>query len=181
MMSRLTTPAESTLSDATLEQLEPFKLKGKIAPVYLQMGNSDAALSAYLSMETALKSSTLGSAEIETIKLLVSQITGCDYCLSIHHMKATVAGLDDEQKLKIRRRETLDDPRLDAIVKTVARFFEQPGALYDSEMQRLAAAGFSNAEMVDLVLAVSTIAFTNFFNHINKTQSPLPAAPLLTD
>ncbi len=180
-MSRLNTPPDSTLSEATKAQLEPFKLKGKVAPVYLEIGNSDAALSAYLGMETALKQSTLALTEIEAIKLLVSELSGCDYCLSVHHMKATAAGLDDGLKLKIRRQEPLDDPRLHAIVRTVTRFFKKPGALEDAELSLLRGAGFTDAELVDIVLAISTITFTNFFNHINNTRSTLPAAPLLTD
>lgn len=180
-MSRLNTPPSTSFSDATLKQLEPFKLKGAIAPVYNQIGNSETALSAYLVMETALKSSSLSLQEIEAIKLLVSQLTGCDYCLSIHHMKAGIAGLDDDLQAKIRRQDTLDNPRLNAIVKTVSRFFAQPGPLDDDEMAHLRQVGLTDADLVDIVLATSTIAFTNFFNHLNNTQSPLPAAPLLTD
>jgi len=68
-------------------------MSGKIADVYLQFANSEPAIRAYLNMEASLRQSTLSGLEIESIKLLVSQINQCDYCLAIHTMKSRKAGI----------------------------------------------------------------------------------------
>jgi len=177
-MSRLTTPAESTLSAASLLATEPFRFNGKLAPVYLQIGNSEPALNAYLGMETALKKSTLALREVEAIKLLVSELNQCDYCLAIHQVKAGAAGLSDEQKLAIRRGEQLEDTRLNAITSTVRTFFSQPGPTSDEQFEALQRVGLTDAELVDMALVAATIFFTNVFNHLNKSAlvgKPAPA------
>jgi len=40
-------------------------------------------------------------------------------------------------------------------------------------------AGLNDETLVDLTMAISTIFFTNITNHINDSQSQLPAAPAL--
>ena len=176
-MSFLDEVSESNLSAETLAKLEPFRLKGAISGVYLQIANSEAALRAYLDMENALKASSLSLREIEAIKLLVSQLNQCDYCLSVHHMKASVAGLTDSEKRSIRLGLPIDDIRLDPLLNMVRNFFRAPGPVSKDDLLALRSAGFSDGELVDISMAVATIFFTNVFNHINNTVSALPAAP----
>ncbi|MBX2881105.1 MAG: carboxymuconolactone decarboxylase family protein [Granulosicoccus sp.] len=186
-MTRLTTLSESTLSDSSLTAAEAYRLQGKLAPVYLQIANSEHAFNAYLGMETALKKSTLSLREIEAIKLLVSELNRCDYCLSVHQLKAGAAGLSDAQKLAVRRGdsrtallENLEgDTRLTTIVCVVRQFFTLPGALTDEQFAELKSVGLSDAELVDIALVAATIFFTNIFNHLNNTQSTLKPAPAL--
>jgi len=178
-MSRLNIAPEQKLDEVTAGNLDPFRLKGQIAEVYLQIANSEPALNAYLAMETALKASSLSLSEIEAIKLLVSELNQCEYCLSVHHMKATAAGLDDKTKMAIRAGHPTGDNRIDLLVSTVRGFFVKPGPVSDEMLTRLKAAGFSDGELVDLSLVAATIFFTNIFNHLNNTISTLPAAPNL--
>lgn len=180
-MARLTTIPEDDLSPLSDAALKPVRIKGQLSSVYLEIANSQAALNAYLAMEKALKSSSLSGQEIEAIKLLVSEKNQCDYCLSVHNFKAGAAGLDENQKLAIRRGESIGQLRIDSIVATVQTFFDKPGPLSESQMESLRTAGFTDGELVDIALAVSTIFFTNIFNHVNDTQSSLPAAPGLSD
>lgn len=186
-MTRLDTRPESSLSNTSLLAAEDYRLQGKLAPVYLQIANSEGAFNAYLGMETALKNSSLSLLEIEAIKILVSELNACDYCLSVHHMKSRAAGLTDEQQLSIRRgdseKELLDildgDKRLCAIVSTVRQFFTHPGALSDEQFAVLKSVGLSDAELIDMALVAATIFFTNVFNHLNNTTSTLKPAPAL--
>ena len=83
-MARLITCDESSLSKETLEILEPTRINGKLADVYLQFANSEPALAAYMSMEQKLREGSLPDHELEAIKLLVSQLTECDYLSLIH-------------------------------------------------------------------------------------------------
>lgn len=174
IMSRLTTVATERLNATTLAELDPFKMKGEIADVYLQIGNSEPGLLAYLSMENALKASELSLREIEAIKLLVSEINCCDYCLSVHNFKASAAGFSDNEKIAIRRAEPIGDSRVDLVVALVARFFKEPGAVSETDLQALRDAGFSDGDLVDITIAISAIFFTNIFNHVNGTAPTLP-------
>lgn len=176
-MARLNTCAEETLQTQTLEALAPTRIKGALAPVYLQIANSEPALQAYLQMEAALRAGGLSTREVEAIKLAVSQHNRCDYCLSVHAVKSRAAGLDDTQQRAIRRGEPLDEPRLDAIVRCTWRLLTQPGSLPAELLEQLREAGVDDRQMVEIALAVSTISFTNWFNHFNDSQAPFAPAP----
>ena len=176
-MSRLKTRSEHELQDATLDALEITRNNGALAPVYLQIANSEAALQAYLQMEAALRASGLSLREVEAVKLLVSQHNQCDYCLSVHSVKSKAAGLSEAEQQTIRKNEALADARLNAIVATAWALLKQPGTLPEQQLNTLRQAGLDDRQLVDIALAISTITFTNLFNHFNDSKPPFAAAP----
>ncbi len=176
-MARLQTRDESSLSAECLAALEPTRIGGKIADVYLQFSNSEASTIAYLAMEKSLRSASLAELEIEAIKLLVSEITQCDYCLSTHTMKSRKAGIDKPMQMAIRGGRPTSNARVDALTAIVRAFFNQPGALSDQLLGDARDAGLTDQELVETAMAVSAIFFTNITNHINSTEMTLPAAP----
>ena len=179
-MSRLSTCNESALSAATLSALEPVRQNGSLAEIYLQFANSEQAIRAYLAMEAALQYGSLDEQELECIKLLVSELTQCEYCLSIHSFKAKKAGINQADQLLIRQGRPTGKKRLDIIVALVLSLFKQPGTLEQSVLENARSAGFSDENLVDICMGMSTIFFTNITNHINSSSSTLPPAPELT-
>lgn len=152
-------------------------MNGKLAPVYLQYANSEPALQAYLHMERALAQGNLDDRTLEAIKLSVSERTGCDFCLSVHTFKGKKVGLDDATQLAIRRGEATGDDYLDTVIGIVRAFFTRRGALPEKTLQQARSVGLSEASLLDICLAVSTIVFTNISNHVNDTDLSLPPAP----
>lgn len=179
-MARLQTRDESTLSKDTISLLEPTKVNGQLADVYLQFANSEPALAAYMRMEESLRNGTLSGQELEAIKLAVSEHTQCDYCLSVHSMKARKAGLDAATQLAIRSGKNTGIDRIDIIIDIVGHFFHQRGPLPDAMITNAKKQGFTDTQLVDIAMAVSTIFFTNITNHINNTEQTLPAPPAIT-
>ena len=176
-MARLHTRDEASLSAQALAALEPTRMNGRIADVYLQFANSEPATMAYLQMEASLKKSTLSELEIEAVKLLVSEINQCDYCLAIHTMKSRKAGMDIEMQMAVRSGRRTANARVDALLDIVQAFFKQPGPLSDELLDNARGSGLTDQELVETAMAVSTIFFTNITNHINHTEVTLPAAP----
>ncbi len=179
-MSRLSTRKESALSASTLSALEPVRQNGALAEIYLQFANSEPAVRAYLGMEAALQSGSLDDQELECIKLLVSELTQCEYCLSIHSFKAKKAGIDQADQILIRQCKPTGNARLDVIVRLVRSLFKQPGTLEQTILDDARSAGFSDENLVDICMGMSTIFFTNMTNHINHSRSTLPPAPDLS-
>lgn len=175
-MPRLTTRDPASLQPATCQQLEAVNTGGRIADVYLQLANSETALQAYLGMEAGVREGSLSEREVESIKLLVSELTQCGFCLSTHSVKARRAGLPEADQLAIRRGTALGDERLDTLLAICRRLFTTPGALDDSLLQRARDAGISDTSLVDLCLVMSTIFFTNISNHINDPELLFPPA-----
>jgi len=187
-MARLNSCSDEELTAAMVSRLESHTGSKKIAPVFREMGNSVTALDAYLTLEQSLSRCSLSTREIEAIKLLVSQINRCDFCLSVHSVKAKAAGIDADEQLAIRRLSDgklpdthgVDDIRLSAILNLVVSFFHNPGSVDKATLEDARKAGLDDANLMDIVAAVSTIFLTNIFNHINDTELVYPEAPALS-
>lgn len=178
-MARLHTCTDEELGAELTSRLSNVVAGKAIPSVYRQMGSSTGALGAYLSMESAIGEGSLEAREIEAVKLAVSELNQCDYCLSVHTFKSTQAGLDEDIQMAIRKGEPTGDIRVDAILAIVRRFFEQPGPLPAEMLSTAKAAGITDKNLLDIVLVTSTIFLTNTFNHINDTELSFKPAPAL--
>lgn len=178
-MARLHAASDDEMGVELCEQLHSVVPGNKLPPVYRQMGNSTEALSAYLAMEAAIKAGSLEEREVEAVKLAVSELNRCDFCLSVHVVKSAAVGLDADLQIKIRKGEATGDQRLDAIVNIARCFFEKPGTLPEELMVTVRDAGITDKNLLDIVLVTSTIFLTNTFNHINDTELSFKPAPAL--
>lgn len=178
-MARLHAATDEEMGAELCQQLDKVVPGNKLPPVYRQMGNSPEALAAYLAMEAAINAGSLDAREAEAVKLAVSELNQCDYCLSVHSVKSVQAGLDTDLQLLIRRGKATGDERLDAIVTVARQFFIQPGTLPDEMLTSVRKAGITDKNLLDIVLATSTIFLTNTFNHLNDTELSFKPAPAL--
>jgi AhpD family alkylhydroperoxidase len=120
---------------------------------------SPAAFKAMLAMETQVRHSGLEHSLIELVKMRVSQINGCAYCLDMHSKDARAAG-ETEQRLHVLaawREAPFYSPRERAALAwaeavTLVASNDLPDALYDEVR-----AQFDDKAMVDLTLAIITI------------------------
>ena len=115
-MSRLHTLG-SEATGRTAELFAAIKSKlGKVPNAYDAIGsNSPVALEALLGFDAKLADTSLSKQEIEVIKLAVSEVNGCDYCLAAHTLAGRAAGLSAEAMLAARRGTPGGNDRLDAL------------------------------------------------------------------
>jgi uncharacterized peroxidase-related enzyme len=169
------------VSEATGRTAELFKgvraAVGKVPNSYIGIGgNSPVALEAVLSLETSLKKSSLSARDIEVAKLVVSQTTGCEYCLAAHTLMGKKIGLDREAILALRQARTSGDARDDALARFVLHLMTTSGTVQTDVVTAIKQAGFTDAQIVDVTMAIVSITFTNLFNRINDTTLDFPAA-----
>jgi uncharacterized peroxidase-related enzyme len=134
-----------------------------------------AALKAVLSADTVLAGGTLPKRDQEVIKLVISAAGGCDYCVAAHSHLAKLAGLKPEVLQQIREGEPTGDARRDALVGFVRKLAQSSGTVSDEDFAAIKAAGYSDAQLVEISLAFATTVFTNVFNRINDTEIDFPA------
>lgn len=176
-MSRLPTSALETATGATAEIYAQIKRAvGRVPNAYAAIGaHGPAALKAILQADAVLATSGLSKADQETIKLVVSQSAGCDYCVAAHSLLGKLAGLSAEALRQIRAGQPTGDARRDALVRFVRTLTLTSGTISDEAFADLRAAGYTDAHLVDISLAVAVITFTNVFNRINDTGIDFPA------
>ncbi len=129
-----------------------------------------------LAADAVLASSALTKRDQETIKLVISGVAGCDYCVAAHSLLSKLAGLKPEELKKIRDGEPTGDGKRDALIRFVCKLATTSGTVSDDDFAAIKAAGYSDAQLVDISLAFATTVFTNVFNRINDTDIDFPAA-----
>jgi uncharacterized peroxidase-related enzyme len=176
-MSRISTPAIESATGATADLYAQIKkAAGSVPNTFAAIGAlGPAALKAILQAEGVLSSGTLSKKEQETIKLVVSEQAGCDYCVAAHSMLGKLAGLKPDALKNIRIGRPTSDPKLDALARFVRTLTQTIGTVSDSEFFAVKAAGYTDAQMVEISLAISLTVFTNVFNRINDTVIDFPA------
>src|SRR3954470_13315981 len=97
-MSRLTQLDPEAATGRAKELLGAVKSKlGLVPNMTRAMANAPAVLDGYLQFSGALNKGSLPAKVREQIALAVSQVNGCDYCLSAHSAIGRMVGLTAEQ------------------------------------------------------------------------------------
>lgn len=175
-MSRIPTPATIEAAPAASRPLlEAVKKQLGIAPnLFRMVSNSSAALEGYLGLSGALGKGTLPAATRERIALVVAEINGCDYCLSAHtYLSKNVAKLDDAE-ITANRNGNSNDPKADAAVKFAAKVARERGQVSDVEFSAVKAAGYDDAQVIEIVQHVALNVWTNYINLVAQTEIDFP-------
>lgn len=178
-MSRLNivTPAQASGPTRALYDAITSAI-GMVPNIYQGLGNSPAALEGALHTDGLLKKGQLSGAEIETIKLAVSQAYGCDYCLAAHTLLGKKAGLSEADTLAVRR-GNVQQPRLAALVKFVNAAIRPEARIADADLAAIRGAGYNDAQIAEIVQTIAQTVFTNLFNRVHRTAVDFPPAPAL--
>lgn len=175
-MTRLTTlkPVEATGEAAAIFDQIKAAL-GKVPNAYATIGtHSPQGLSAMLNVDAVISASSLAAADVEAIRLAVSALSGCDYCLAAHTMLGKMAGLTPDLMKRIRAGQVVEDARRDALLLFVRTVVASRDTVPASVLEALLAAGYSERQVIEIILVITSITFTNLVNRVNDTALDFP-------
>jgi uncharacterized peroxidase-related enzyme len=181
-MSRIPTPASIDAAPAGARpHLEAVKQQlGSVPNLFRLVANSPAALEGYLGMSTALTKGSLPAQTRERIALAVAQINDCGYCLSAHtYLGKNLAKLS-EAEIEFNRHGGSLDPKAEAAVRFAVKVAGERGHVSDADVQAVRAAGYDDAQIVEIVQHVALNTWTNYLNEVAKTEIDFPVAQPLT-
>lgn len=173
-MSRLSIPALNATPEASRPTLDAVNQQLGVVPnLFRLLGSSPAALGGFVSLQGAL-SKTLDVKTRERIALAVAQANGCDYCLSAHsYLGQNLVKLSAEEML-LNRKGGSSDAKAHAAVQFAAKVAQARGHVSDADIQAARAAGYSDAQLVEIVALVTENTFTNFLNSVAQTEIDFP-------
>jgi uncharacterized peroxidase-related enzyme len=176
-MSRLSVPSlESDTGPSGQVYAQIKKAIGSVPNTYAAIAaHGPAALKSVLAADAVLAAGTLTKRDQEVIKLVISAADGCEYCVAAHSHLAKLAGVRPDVLEQIREGRPTGDAKRDALVGFVRKLKQSSGTVSDEDFTAIKAAGFSDAQLVEISLAFATMAFTNVFNRINDTEIDFPA------
>ncbi|MCS6930712.1 MAG: carboxymuconolactone decarboxylase family protein [Acetobacteraceae bacterium] len=138
------------------------------------LANAPAALEAYQTLSAINARASLALAEREAVQITAAATHGCGFCVAGHSAIATKkAGLFAEAVEALRSLAPPPDARLAAVADFTAAVIRSRGRVADAELAAFRAAGFSDAEALEVVLGVALATLCNFAN--NLADPPLNA------
>lgn len=175
-MPRLYSTSVAEATGAAADLFSAIKTKiGSVPNAYRDMGvNSPVTLQAVLDVDALLHKSSLSVKDIEVIKLAVSQAVDCDYCIAAHTFIGKAVDLGADTLAAVRNGTSTGDVRHDALAEFARYLATSRGTVPIERIEVVKAAGISDTQIVDTVLAIGSITFTNLFNRVNDTTLDFP-------
>jgi uncharacterized peroxidase-related enzyme len=176
-MSRLSAIQPEAATGATAELFAKIrKAAGKVPNAYATVGtHSPESLGAILGLEAVIGAGTLSKQDVEAIKLAVSEVVGCDYCVAAHTLVGKFAGLAPETMKQVRAGAPTGDAKRDALVHYVRVLVSTRGTVPEDEVNAIREAGYTERQIIEIALVIASITFTNLVNRVNDTTLDFPA------
>ena len=174
-MSRIPTPSTIDASPAAAQPLlSAVKQQLGIVPnMFRLIGTSPAALEGYLGLGGALGKGRLDAKTRGRIALVVAEENGCGYCLAAHTALGKHLSLDDAE-LDRNRDGRSSDPRAEAALVFARALVRERGHVGDADVAAVKAAGYDDAQVVEIVLHVALNTLTNYVNTALGTEVDFP-------
>ena len=178
-MSRIPIPANIAAAPAASRPLlEAVKTQlGAVPALYRLVATSPAALEGYLGMHGALGKGALPAPTRERIALAIAEINDCSYCLAAHtYLARKLARLDDAE-IAANRAGASGDAKAAAAVRFAASVARERGHVLPEDLAAVRAAGYDDAQIIEIVQHVALNTWTNYLNEVAQTDIDFPVAP----
>ena len=139
---------------------------GFIPNMMAVLAESPAALEAYQAIQGAFATSSFSAAEQHFVALVVSIANGCTYCVPVYSMFAAKTRVPQEVIDAARDGAPIDDGRYSVLRDFTTAVVEKRGAVDDAEVQAFLDAGFTKAQVLEVIIGVAFKTISNYTNHI---------------
>ncbi|RJP57892.1 MAG: carboxymuconolactone decarboxylase family protein [Candidatus Auribacter fodinae] len=143
---------------------------GWLPNIFKAMSNSPASLDAYIRFNEALSNGSLSPAHRELIAVSVAKHNGCEYCQSAHEQFGKKAGLSD-QDINLSFKWDSSNSQNKALLAFTQQVIKSQGAVSDQDLNAIRTAGFSDAQVIEIISHIALNTFTNFFNNVFKPEN----------
>jgi uncharacterized peroxidase-related enzyme len=145
---------------------------GRIPNMYANMANSPGLFASYLDGYQSFRQlSGFTAVEQEVIFLTISRFFECEYCMAAHSTIADkVSKVPTAITDAVRDDLPIPDPHLAEIVALTRDLLVSAGRPQQATVEKFVAAGYSHAQVLDVVHAISVKILSNWTNHIFATE-----------
>lgn len=157
--------------------LEAAKEKfGFVPNMYGGMAHEPALFEAYVSSYNSFRAECgFTPVEQEVILLVVSRENGCTYCMAAHSFVADkLSGVPAPITDAIRDGRTIPDAKLAALAAFTEKMVLSRGNPNDADIAAFKAAGYTERNILGVILGISVKTLSNYTNHVFHT--PLDGA-----
>jgi uncharacterized peroxidase-related enzyme len=141
------------------------------------LAHSSAALQAFLGLHGIAGDGSLEPLTRERIALAVAEQNGCEYCVSAHTAIGRKVGLDSAEMLANRQGASAD-ARAAAALAFAGALVANMGEVTTAEVEAVRAAGYDDAQIVEIIAHVALNIFTNLLGKAARIDIDFPRVAL---
>ena len=143
---------------------------GMVPNMYAEMANSPGLLGTYrFGYDQFRRHSGFNPSEQEIIFLAISRFNGCAYCMGAHSAIADGNKVPTAVTDAVRAGEPIGDAKLQALNVFTTTMVDTRGRPSDVELKEFLAAGYTENQVLEIILAISVKTLSNYLNHIFDT------------
>lgn len=169
-MATFTVHSMDTAPEASKSNLEEVKKAwGFVPTLHGTLAESPVALEAYDTLFGLVAKSSFSPAEQQVAYLAINVFNECEYCTAGHTYLARAAKLDEAAIQALRSGAPIANEHLQALRLFAEAVVRDRGFVGDAVVEAFLAAGFTKAQVLEVVVIAATKTMSNYVNHITHT------------
>lgn len=177
-MSRIRIVTNDIANEEQRVLLDAVQAQLGMVPNFMRVfANSPSALKAFLGLYGIAGEGSLDLQTRERIALALAEQNACQYCLSAHTALAAEAGLQGDE-IAANRAGGSGDAKADAAVRFARSVAEHKGEVTGAELAEMRAAGYLDADIVEVIVHVGMNLLTNILGKASRVDIDFPRVEL---
>jgi len=149
------------------------RMLGSTPNMFTTLAHSSSSLGFAVAGFTGFGASKLSAALREQLALTVAGVNNCEYCASAHTALGKMHKIEDRE-LANNLNAKSSDAKTQVALTFAQTVVVARGHVADADLQAVRMAGYSDAEILDIVTIVAFNTFTNYINSVSKTDVDFP-------
>jgi len=146
-----------------------FKNNGRIPGLHGTMAAAPPVLAAYHFAHQQFMATTLTAEEKTVVWQTINVENDCHYCVPAHTGIAKMMKVDDAITEALRDETPLPTAKLEALRSFTLAMIRDRGFVSDAETQAFLDAGFTETNILEIILGAAQKLMSNYTNHFAKT------------
>lgn len=177
-MSRIKIVTDQTANTEQKALFDAIQGQLGMVPNFLRViGNSSVALKSFLGLYGIAGAGSLDPLTRERIALAIAEQSTCQYCVSAHTAIGGKVGLSEDE-MKTNRTGTSRDAKAAVAVKFARSLVEHKGGVTNEEITEVRTAGYSDADIAEIILHVGMNLITNIVGKAGRVDIDFPKIEL---
>lgn len=142
---------------------------GMIPALHGMMAESPQLLEGYQRLHQLFQQTSFNKDELTVVWQSINVEHECHYCVPAHAMIADAMKVDPALTQALRDQQPLADAKLEALRNTTLILVRQRGQISEAQLEAFYRAGYSQKNVLEIILGIAQKVMSNFTNHVADT------------
>ena len=144
---------------------------GFIPNLFSYMAEAPTTVQAYLQLNELLGKTSIPMAQLQVALLAASKENNCDFCTVAHRAIGKQSGANPESLNALNEGREIADPKDKAIADFTISVVRNRGFVPEADTQAFLAAGYTQQQILEVILVVTIKTLSNYSNHFTKPEA----------